>query len=250
MSAAVWSLRPTLLFAAAYLLSGVLHEVAHALAALALRVPAVLFQYRIDVRPEDAAPWQHAMIAGAGPLVSGAFAVLCAWAYRRAAGKPGQLMLLYLAALAALGFFANMMSEVGDFARIEDAFGWPDAVRIVMMAIGFAGLIAVLTAAGRELRTWFVGDVSKAAGVIVFVMLPAIAGTGLAAMVSQPMPGAFTVARLAEGAIWILAAVAAWNTRLIPLPDRRPEWSVVDLIGVAAAFGAVRALVPGVIVLP
>lgn len=250
MNPVVWALRPTLLFAAAYLLSGVLHEVAHALAALALGIPSVLFQYRIDVRPEDAAPWQHAVIAGAGSLASGAFALLCAWAYRRAAGRPGQLMLLYLAALAALGLFGNMMSEVGDFARIEDAFDWPFAVRIAMTAIGFAGLIAVLTVAGRELRTWFVGDVSKAAGVIVFAALPAIAGTGLAAMVSQPMPGAFTLARLAEGAIWILAAVAAWNTRLIPLPDRRPEWSAVDLVGLTAAFVAVRALVPGVIVLP
>jgi len=250
MDSAAWSLRPTLLFAAAYLLDGVLHEVAHALAALVLGVPAVLFQYRLDVRPEDAAPWQHAVISAAGPLASGAFAVLCAWGYRRAAGRPGQLMLLYLAALAAMMLFGNMMSEVGDFARVEDALDLLPAVRIAMTIVGFAGLVAVLALAGRELRTWFVGDVSKASGVLLFVLFPAVAGTTLAAMVSQPMPEAFTLARFSEGAIWIAAAVAAWNTRLIPLPDRRPQWSVVDAVGIAAAFGAVRVLVPGVIVLP
>src|SRR5689334_18667308 len=120
MGSAAWALRPTLLFASAYLLNGVLHEVAHALAAFIVQVPVVLFQYRVDVRPEDAAPWQHAVIAGAGVLSSLLFAALCAWAYRRAEGRPGQLPLLYLAALAAMIAFGNMMSGAGDVARMED----------------------------------------------------------------------------------------------------------------------------------
>jgi hypothetical protein len=250
MVRAAWALRPTLLFAAAWLLDGVLHEVAHAVAALSLRVPAVLFQYRIDVRPEDAAAWQHAAIIGAGPIASGAFAVLCAWAYRRAAGRPGQLMLLYLAALAAMMLFSNMMSEVGDLARIEEALDLPLALRVVVGGLGFLGLVGVLTLAGRELRTWFAEGMSKAAGTMLYIVVPAIAGTGLATWNSQPMPDAFTLARYAGGALWIVAAVAAWNTRLRPSREHRPEWSALDALAGLAAVGAVRALVPGVIVLP
>jgi hypothetical protein len=248
MAPAVWALRPTLLFCAAYLLDGVLHEVAHGAAAFFLRVSAVLFQYRVDVRPEDAAPWQHAAIIGAGPLTSGAFALLCAWGYRRAAERPGQLMLLYLAAVAGMMLFGNMMSEVGDFARIEDALDLPVHVRAAMTGLGFLGLVGVLALAGRELRTWFSG-MTRMAGVLVFIAIPAVAGTGLATWLSQPMPGPFSLARFAEGALWIVAAISAWNTRLRPSPSRHPEWSPVDAVVAIAAVGAVRALVPGIIVL-
>jgi hypothetical protein len=250
MEPVAWALRPTLLFCAAYLLDGVLHEVAHAVAAFCLRIPSVLFQYRVDVRPEDAEPWQHAIIAGAGPVASGGFALLCAWAYRRAAGRPGQLMLLYLAALAAMIMFGNMMSEVGDFARVEDVLDLPRPMRTVMTGIGFLGLVGVLSVAGRELRTWFAKGMSRAAGVLVFIVIPALVGTGLASWLSQPMPQPFTLARYAEGALWIVAAISAWNTRLRPSVEHRPEWNVVDALVAIAAAGAVRVLVPGIIVLP
>jgi hypothetical protein len=250
MEPVAWALRPTLLFCAAYLLDGVLHEVAHAIVAFLLGVPAVLFQYRVDVRPEDAQPWQHALISGAGAIVSGAFALLCTWAYRRAAGRPGQLMLLYLAALAAMMFFGNMMSEVGDLARVEDVLEFPSAVRTVMTGVGFLGLVGVLSVAGRELRTWFAAGMSRAGGVLVFIVIPAVVGTGLASWLSQPMPQSFTLARYAAGALWIVAAISAWNTRLRPSVEHRPEWNVVDALVAITAAGAVRALVPGIIVLP
>ena len=250
MRPAAWALRPTLLFASAYLLNGVLHEVAHALAAFLVGVPAVLFQYRVDVRPEDGAPWQHAAIAGAGVASSLLFAAVCAWGYRRAEGKPGQLPLLYLAALAAMIAFGNMMSDAGDIARIEDVLDLPAVTDRVMTSLGFVGLVAALIAAGRELRTWFAPDRSKGEGILGYIVLPALAGTGIAAAASQPMPEAFTWARLAEGAVWIVAAVAAWNSRLQSRSGRHPEWSVLDaLLATAAAF-TVRAVVPGVIVLP
>lgn len=250
MGLAAWALRPTLLFASAYLLNGVLHEVAHALAAFTVGVPAVIFQYRVDVRPEDAAPWQHAVIAGAGVVASALFAAACALGYRRSEGRPGQLPLLYLASLGALIAFGNMMSDAGDIARIEDTLDMPAMVDHVMTALGFVGLVAVLIAAGRELRTWFPPNGSRARGILVFVVLPAIAGTGIAAAVSQPMPEAFTWARLAEGVVWIVAAIAAWNTRLQPCAGRRAEWSLLDVLLVAIAVASVRVLVPGVIVLP
>ena len=250
MGYAAWALRPTLLFAAAYLLNGVLHEVAHALAAFLVHGPVVLFQYRVDVRPEDAAPWQHAVIAAAGVVSSIVFAAICAWGYRRAEGKPGQLPLLYLAALGAMIAFGNMMSDAGDVARIEDVLDLPAVTDRVMTSLGFIGLVAALIAAGRELRTWFAPDVSKGKGVLIFIVFPALAGTGIAAAVSQPMPQAFTWARLAEGVVWIVAAIAAWNTRLQPRTGRHPEWSVLDALLAAAAAISVRAVVPGVIVLP
>lgn len=240
--------RPTILFAAAYLLNGVLHEVSHALAAIALRIPAVLFQYRVDIRAEDAEPWEHALIAAAGPVVSGGFALVCVAAYRHGAGRPGQLMLLYLAAIAAVVLFGNMMSPVGDFARMEDALDMPSWAREVMLVAGFAGLVAALFVAGREARAWFPAGFSRTRGIAVFIAAPALVGTGMAALMAQPMPEGFTYARLSESLVWIVAAIAAWGGK--PASDAssmRAQWHPLDAVIVIAAVVAVRALVPGII---
>lgn len=243
-----WAARPTILFAAAYLLNGVLHEASHAIAAIALAVPAVLFQYRVDIRDEDAAPWEHAVIAAAGPVVSGAFAMICAAAYRHGAGRPGQLMLLYLAAIAALVLFGNMMSPVGDFARMEDTLDMPSMARQVMLAAGFAGLVAALFVAGRELRAWFPADVSRAGGIAIFIAAPALVGTGIATLMAQPIPDGFTYARLSESLVWVVAAIGAWRGRPARAPSPlRPEWHALDAVIVIAAVIAVRGLVRGII---
>lgn len=248
MNLRTWPARPTILFAAAYLLNGVLHEVSHAIAAVVLRVPAVLFQYRLDVRAEDAAPWEHAAIAAAGPAASAAFALLCLAAYRRSAGRPGQLMLLYLAAVGALVVFGNMMSPVGDFARMEEALDMPSWARDVMLLAGFTALLAALYAAGRELREWFPPGISRAQGVVAFIVVPALVGTALAAWLSQPMPQAFTYARMSESLVWIVAAITAWSAKpAAPADPPRPQWHPLDAAVLLVALAAVRALVPGVI---
>ena len=243
-----WALRPTILFAAAHLLNGVLHEASHAVAAVILGIPAVLFQYRVDIRMEDAAPWEHATIAAAGPVTSGGFALVCALAYGRSAGRPGQLMLLYLSAIAALVLFANMMSPVGDFARMEDWLEMPSWARGVMLVAGFCGLLAALFAAGHELRHWFTPDMSCAWGIAIFVAVPAIVGTAVATWLAQPMPEAFTLARLSESLVWTVAAITAWRAKPAAIdPALRPQWHALDAFVVVLAIAAVRALVPGII---
>jgi hypothetical protein len=246
-----WAARPTVLFAAAYLLGGALHEISHAIAASALQVPAVMFHYRVDIRPEDAAPWEHAVIAAAGPVASGAFALMCVVAYRRASARPGQLALFYLWAIAATVLFANMMSPVGDFARMEDELDMPWSASAAMAVVGFVGLLAVMAAAGREVRTSMAADMSLASGIVVFIAAPAIFGIALAALASQPMPESFTLARLSESLVWIVAAIAAWRTHA---PSRQPllrrEWHVLDAIVVLTALAATRGLASGILVLP
>ena len=63
-------------------------------------------------------------------------------------------------------------------------------------------------------------------------------------------PWAILVVLLMLGALWIVAAVSAWNTRLRPSVEHRPEWNAVDALVAIVAAGAVRVLVPGIIVLP
>jgi hypothetical protein len=247
----IWAARPTILFAAAYLLNVVLHEVAHAIVAIYLKVPVILFPYRVDVRPEDAEPWEHAVIAVAGPVASGAFAWMCAMAYRQGPGRPGRLMLLYLAAIGAVVLFGNMMSPVGDFARMEDALDMPTSARVVMAIAGFAGLLAALFVAGRELREWFSADMSRVEGIAVFIAAPAILGTALATLASQPMPEPFVLAHLTESLVWIVAAIAAWNPKGHGIAaDIRPQWHALDAIAGLAAIVAVRGLVRGVLLVP
>jgi len=246
-----WAARPAILFAAASLLNAVLHEVTHAIAASWLEVPAIAFQYRVDVRLEDAAPWQHAVIAAAGPTASGLFALLCAIGYRQARGRPGQLALLYLAACGGAMLCVNMISPVGDFARMGEALDLPAWAGHSIALAGFAGLIGIMAAAGRELRAWPPAGVSRMAGLAIYIVIPALVGTALATAALQPMPRAFTHARLSESLVWLVAATAAWRSKRVdPDAPHWRAWHFTDVLMVAAALLAVRGLVRGVLLVP
>ena len=63
-----WGLRPLVLFATAYTVTTIVHELAHALTAYALRVPSTLFHFAVHIDRAHGPLNQRAVIGVAGPL--------------------------------------------------------------------------------------------------------------------------------------------------------------------------------------
>ena len=63
-----WGLRPLVLFATAYTVTTIVHELAHALTAYALRVPSTLFHFAVHIDRAHGTLNQRAVIGVAGPL--------------------------------------------------------------------------------------------------------------------------------------------------------------------------------------
>ena len=94
----VWVLRPVVWFAAASMVTTVLHELAHVCAAFALGVRSTLFNYsaNLDLTPVQAASNLAVPIRVAGPLFCLACGMVSWLAFRRARGSAVELPVLYL----------------------------------------------------------------------------------------------------------------------------------------------------------
>jgi hypothetical protein len=112
-----WGLRPLVLFAAAYTVMTIVHELAHALTAYALRVPFTLFHFAVNIDRAHGTLNQHAIIGVAGPLVALGIGLLSWGAYTRSQNSRLGLPLLYLVMFGVGTFFGNLISTafVGDF---------------------------------------------------------------------------------------------------------------------------------------
>ena len=119
--------RPVILFSAAYLIIGIIHEAAHAVTAYALDVPFTMFHFAVDVARDRGSLTDHATIGVAGPLCALIIGLVCWLFYSRSKGSRSELMLLYLATFGVATFFGNLMSAafVGDFSRAAIALRLP-----------------------------------------------------------------------------------------------------------------------------
>jgi hypothetical protein len=245
-----WVLRPVVLFAAGYALLVVPHELAHALTARAVGVPATLFQFGVNLARDRGGPGERALIGAAGPLVSLALGLVFWLAYRRAGGRRAGLPLLYMAVFGAATFCGNLMSAafVGDFSRVAVALGWPAPVRYALSVTGLLSLCGLIFLAGRELRVWAPAGAGRFRAALGMVLLPAAAGTTLATLLSLPLPPGFTQARLAEAAFWLCGVAGAAVGRKLPSGERRTlrtGWADVALLAVAAL--ALRVMARGIV---
>src|SRR3954463_3424157 len=113
-------LRPIVLFAAAYTTIGVLHEVAHAVTAYALNVPATLYHLHVNIDPAERSLNERTIIGAAGPVFCLVLGSVCWLASRKVLASRAELPLLYLAWFGIVTFFGNLMSTpfVGDFSAL------------------------------------------------------------------------------------------------------------------------------------
>lgn len=235
----LWVLRPIVWFAAASMVTTILHELAHACAAFAIGVRSTLFNYSadLDLTPAQAATNLPALIRVAGPVFCLVFGMLSWLALRRLRGSAAEVPLLYLAVFGIGTFFGNLMSTsfVGDFSAAAVALRLPMTVRYAITVVGALSVAAVHCWAGREILQWVPAHVGKVAGILGIIALPVVVGTAAVILVNQPMRGTSPSARVAEGAVWVFAAIGA-------LVTRRQSPNGRDRLGLRWADGAVTLL--------
>lgn len=212
-----WVLRPIVWFAAASMVTTILHELTHACVAYALGVRSTLFNYSVDLEltRAQAATHQRALIGVAGPLFCLGFGMLGWLAFRRARGSAAELPLLYLTVFGIGTFFGNLMSTsfVGDFSSAAIALGLPMGVRYAITVIGALSVAAIHFWGGRELVQWVPANVGRVIGMLGIIALPVVLGTAAVILVNQPLPGSSAAARFTEAAFWLFAAFGALVTR-------------------------------------
>lgn len=250
-----WIVRPTVWFSTAALVTTILHELTHALVAYSLGVRSTLYNYsvRIDLTPAQAESDAPAIIGVAGPTACLFLGLAAGLAYRSARDSAAALPLLYFAVFGVGTFFGNLMSTafVGDFSAVAVALQLPASMRVAISVSGLVAVAALHYWAGRELSAWVPAHVGRAMGVTGVVVSPVLLGTGLIILVSQPMSGTTSGARIGESAFWLFAAAGALLTR----PDSRARragrpvgW--IDGAAMLIAILAVRLLARGVPFVP
>ena len=234
-----WVLRATVWFAAASMLTTILHELAHATTAFALGVQSTLFGYFVDLDFTDPQRTSNlpAIIGVAGPTFCLAFGIVSWWVFRRQRGSAAELPLLYLSAFGVATFFGNLMSmsTVGDFSRAAIELGLPMAVRYGGTAIGALAVAGIQFWLGRQLVHWVPANVGRTAGVFGIVALPVLLGTAAVILANQPMPSAFLGARVGEASFSVFAVIGAWMTR-------RDSWDGRGLLGLQWTDGGAAIL--------
>ena len=248
-------MRSVLWFAAASMLTTIVHEAVHACVAYTLGVPSTLFNDFVDLHPAPAeiSIRQRTVIGAAGPLACLGLGVL-AWAgFRRARGSTAELPLLYVTVFGTATFFGNLMSmaSVGDFSSVARALSLPMWFRYAMSATGALAVAAIHFWGGRELargRPTRAGSLSAAAGAVA---MPAVLGTACVIVVNLPMPPASLMARLTEAGFWLFAAGGALATSMDSQhgPGRTAlHWA--DGVALALAVLLVRLTARGIVFTP
>ena len=244
-----WTLRPIMLFAAAYTIVGVLHELVHALTAYTLGVPSTLFHLYANIDRNVGALGDRAVIRAAGPVFCLGMGLIAWFARRAARDSRLDLPLLYLAWFGIATFFGNLLGTpfVGDFSGLATMFGLPMSVRYAAALIGLLSICLFSLIIGTELRHWSPGGVSDAAAMLGMVVLPAVVGTLLALLIFIPIPSDWVIGRLGEAAFWLFAAVGIFFSRKPPadsISDLGPGWP--DLVLLLTSALVVRMLAGGI----
>lgn len=216
-----WMLRAIVWFAAASMLTTVLHELAHATTAFALGVRGTLFGYAVDLDFTGAqrSGSLPAIIGVAGPAFCLLFGIVSWWVFRRTRDGVAALPLLFLAAFGIATFFGNLMSIafVGDFSRVAADLHLPMVARYGGTAIGILGVAGIEFWLGRQLMHWVPANVGRVAGVLGIVVLPVLVGTAAVMLAHQPMSGSFVTARLGEASFALFAVIGAF---MVPSDSR------------------------------
>jgi hypothetical protein len=248
-----WGLRPIVLFAAAYTIVGILHELTHAVIAYALGIPSTLFHIVVHLDPTHGTLNQRAVIGVAGPLFALGVGLFSWVAYIRARDSRIGLLLLYLVMFGVGAFFGNLMSTafVGDFSRLALTLQLPMPVRYSASVVGMVLLCGLSFLIGMELRRWAPVGVSAAKAMIGMIALPAIFGTAIVVLIFMPMPSAFAYTRIAESSFWIFAAVGTLVSRKHP-PESRQSLALgwADIALLLVAVFVLRLMVGGIAFVP
>ena len=244
-----WGLRPTVLFAALYMVIGIVHEFSHAMTAYSLGIPFTLLHLHVNLSRTIGTLNQRAIIGVAGPLVALCIGLLCWIAYIRVRNSRFGLVLLYGAWFGVSTFFGNLISTafVGDFSRLALTFQWSMPVRYIVSLIGVLLLCGWSFLVGKELRGWVPVGVSAAKATIGMIVIPAVVGTAVLLLIFLPMPPTYAYGRMAESLFWIPAGIGALIKQGPTMTTQRKlQLGWVDMVLLLLAAAVVRLMAAGI----
>ena len=252
------------LYTAAFLATVLLHELAHALLALAVGAHPVLFSSHVDTPPAGAR--REMLIALAGPVFSlGQGAVALALTARGRGTGAGALFGLFVGVFGVINFLGYVMTgpvvDYGDVGQAEKLLGVPTAAAIAAaVAAAVAVLLAVRATAPLFLR--FVpaaapgatpAEVKAHKRRYLWPLLgwPWLLGSVLITALEWPLPTVLSLVYPPMSSLVLGAAFGAAVRRpelpgapAAPALLRVPLWGPLLALGVAAALS--RLLTTGV----
>lgn len=194
------------LYIAAYLLTIVLHEVGHAVMALALGDHPILYNTSVQNTSKALSARAHVLIAAAGPVLSllqGA-ALLLRLRRGRATG-PAALFWLYMSAFGLINFFGYLLIaplvKGGDTGQIVALLHVPAAVQWAV-ALTSLGLLVVLVGGMaplflRQLPVAVQADpATRTRAVRALILWPWLVGSVVLVLLALPAPHPAVVANM------------------------------------------------------
>lgn len=210
----------------AFLLTVLLHELAHALMALALGTQPVL--YNTSVRNLDPVPEaKEVFIALAGPMFSLLQGLVVLAAFRKATSTgPAALFVLFVGVFGIINFLGYLMITpfvpYGDLGRVAAIWHLPQPLLLVVaLAAGVALTLSVRNTAPLFMR-FVPAEVAgphtrteKGQAVRALLMWPWLVGSVVITLLSWPLP---TFASLLVAPMSNMVLGAAWGAAM-----RQPE---------------------------
>ena len=188
----------TAVFVVAFTLTTFLHELAHAVAAIAFGIPAKIFHSYVSYPDDMATPVQRAIIAASGPLFSAIQGTFAVFALRTKHLTPCfRLFWLWISIIGMvvfLGYIAiGPLVPYGDTGKVYAGLGLSRPVSIPLSVLALTGIGLLF----RYFTRYFAGVIrllhrdtglSYHRLVLLFLGIPVVAGTVINVIVSLPAP--------------------------------------------------------------
>jgi hypothetical protein len=195
-----------LLYFAAYLVTIVLHEVAHAVMALALGDHPVLYNTSVQNTNQQLSSMAHVLIAAAGPVFSLLQGLALLVVRRRSQGTgPGALFWLYMSAFGIINFFGYLalapLAKGADTGQIMARLHVPAVVQWAVAAGGLGCLMVLMSSMAplflRHLPTEVqAAPATKASGMRALLLWPWLVGSVVLVLLALPAPHPAVVANM------------------------------------------------------
>lgn len=200
------ALTAILLYIAAYLLTIVLHEVAHAVMALALGDHPFLYNTSVQNTSRQLSNTAHVLIAATGPvfsLLQGATLLLLV--RRNQSTSPSALFWLFMSVFGLINFFGYLMlaplAKGADTGQIVARLHVPAAVQWAVAAGSLGCLMLLISSTARlflrQLPAALQADpAAKTSGMRALLLWPWLVGSVVLVLLALPAPHPAVVANM------------------------------------------------------
>jgi hypothetical protein len=243
-----------------FLVTTMLHELAHAITSVALGGRPTL--HHVFVRHRGLSGGPRALVAGAGPIFSLIQGLACVAALPYAGGEPSAagLALLWLALHGLVNFFGYLITTPfvpsGDLGKVAAYLGLTSAGRWGLFVAGLLATAWIGEWAAEPLLGFVVDPAAtldagaRTTHVLAIGVAPWIVGSVVIGAASRPAPHWISYVYPASAGFFLLVTLGRVR-ELMPAPPAAPLWIdaplwpwLLALAGVLVIFR--RLLVPGV----